>query len=140
MENTLARLSECWQLSQPPHLRHLAILRDTALNRTITHYVHYSFKNFSSLVEAGEASWEAVQFVPRNSKSDNLRILPVDAKSQVDNYGLPVETPDSDLLKNGDCTLSDCMWVVKPKDYNCSSSDPKAIKSESGGYSKSSHL
>ncbi|KAL4968343.1 putative TFIIIC transcription initiation factor complex subunits Tfc3 [Aspergillus stella-maris] len=134
MENTLARLSECWQLSQPPHLRHLAILRDTALNRTITHYVHYSFQNFSSLVEAGEASWEAVQFVPRNSKSDNLRILPVDAKPQLDNYGLPVETPDSGLLKRGDCTLSDCMWVVKPKDYNCSSSDPKAVKSEGGGY------
>ncbi|KAL4958097.1 hypothetical protein BDW69DRAFT_154980 [Aspergillus filifer] len=134
MENTLARLSECWQLSQPPHLRHLAILRDTALNRTITHYVHYSFRNFSDLVEAGEASWEAVEFVPRNSKSDNIRVLPVDAKPQLDDYGLPVETPDSELLKRGDCTLSDCMWIAKPKDYNRSSSDPKAVKAEAGGY------
>ncbi|KAL4944196.1 hypothetical protein BDV06DRAFT_188070 [Aspergillus oleicola] len=134
MENTLARLSECWQLSQPPHLRHLALVRDTALNRTITHYVHYSARNFSKLVEAGEASWEVVEFVPRNTKSDNIRVPPVDAKPQLDSYGLPIEAPISELLKNGDCTLSDCMWVVKPKDYNRSSSDPKAVKSEDGGY------
>ncbi|KAL4787956.1 hypothetical protein BJX76DRAFT_317401 [Aspergillus varians] len=134
LENTLTRLVECWQLSQPPYLRHLALVRDTALQRTITHYVHYSATNFSKLVEAGESSWEAVEFIPRNNKSNNISVPPVDAKPQLDSYGLPLDAPTSDLVKNGDCTLSDCMWVVKPKDYNCSSSDPKAIKLEDGTY------
>lgn len=127
---------ECWQLSQPPYLRHLALVRDTALQRTITHYVHYSATNFSKLVEAGEASWEAVEFVPRSNKSDTIPVPPVDAKPQLDDYGLPLDAPKSDLVKNGDCSLADGIWVVKPKDYKCSSSDPQAIKLEGGSYSK----
>ncbi|KAL4903178.1 hypothetical protein BDW74DRAFT_180045 [Aspergillus multicolor] len=134
LENTLARLSECWQLSQPPYLRHLALVRDTALNRTITHYIHYSAENFGKLVEAGECSWEAVEFAPRNSKSSSIAVPPVDAKPQLDAYGLPQDIPTSDLVKNGDCCLSDCMWIVKPKDYNVSSSDPKAVKLSDGTY------
>ncbi|KAL4878828.1 hypothetical protein BJY04DRAFT_229542 [Aspergillus karnatakaensis] len=134
LENTLARLVECWQVSQPLYLRHLAIVRDTALQRTITHYVHYSARNFTKLVEAGESSWEAVEFVPRNNKSDNLRVPPVDAKPQLDTHGLPLDVPTSDLVKHGDCTLLDCMSVVKPRDYTISSSDPKAVKLEGGGY------
>ncbi|KAL4912473.1 hypothetical protein BDW62DRAFT_19246 [Aspergillus aurantiobrunneus] len=134
LENTLTRLVECWQLSQPPHLRHLALVRDTALQRTITHYIHYSARNFAKLVEFGESSWEAVEFVPRNNKSNNVTVPPVDAKPQLDAYGLPLDVPTSDLVKNGDCSLADCMWVVKPNDYNCSSSDPKAIKLEDGTY------
>ncbi|KAL4807607.1 hypothetical protein BDV18DRAFT_158824 [Aspergillus unguis] len=134
LENTLARLSECWQLSQPPHLRHLALVRDTALQRTITHYVHYSAENFSKLVEAGESSWEAVEFVPKHAKAAAVPVPPVHAKPQLDVYGLPMDNPASELVKNGDCTLTDCMLVVKPKDYNCSSSDPKAVKTEDGTY------
>lgn len=127
---------ECWQLSQPPYLRHLALVRDTALQRTITHYVHYSATNFSKLVEAGDASWEAVEFVPRNNKLDTIPVPPVDAKPQLDDYGLPLDAPTGDLVKNGDCSLADGIWVVKPRDYKCSSSDPQAIKLEGGSYSK----
>ncbi|KAL5045447.1 hypothetical protein BDW71DRAFT_77889 [Aspergillus fruticulosus] len=134
LENTLARLSECWQLSQPPHLRQLALVRDTALQRTITHYIHYSARNFSKLVEAGESSWEAVEFVPRNNRLNTVSIPPVHAKPQLDAYGLPEDIPASDLVKNGDCSLSDCMWIVKPKDYNISSSDPKAVELDDGTY------
>ncbi|KAI9369327.1 hypothetical protein BJX61DRAFT_160360 [Aspergillus egyptiacus] len=133
LENTMARLVECWQLSQPPHLRHLAIVRDTALHRTITHYIHYSAKNFGKLVDAGEASWEAVEFVTKN-KSDKTYIPPVDAKPQLDAYGLPSGVPAKDLLNNGDSTLLDCTLVVKPKDYNISSSDAKAIRLEGDTY------
>ncbi|KAL2829207.1 hypothetical protein BDW59DRAFT_178551 [Aspergillus cavernicola] len=134
LENTLARLVECWQLSQPPHLRHLAIVRDTALQRTITHYVHYSARNFSKLVDAGESSWEAVEFHPKNPKSDNSGVPPVDAKPHLDSHGLPLDVPVRNLLNNGDSSLLECMLVGRPRDYNCSSSDPRAIKSEDGTY------
>ncbi|KAL5335401.1 hypothetical protein BJX70DRAFT_410546 [Aspergillus crustosus] len=134
LENTLARLVECWQFSQPPYLRHLALVRDTALQRTITHYIHYSARNFSKLVDTGEASWEAVEFVPRNNKSGHVRVPPVDAKPQLDVHGLPLDSPTNELVKHGDCSLLDCIWAVKPKDYTISSSDPKAIKLENGRY------
>ncbi|KAL3478672.1 hypothetical protein BJX99DRAFT_269105 [Aspergillus californicus] len=134
LENTLSRLVECWQLSQPPHLRHLAIVRDTALRRTITHYVHYSTRHFGKLVDVGESSWEAVEFVPKNTKSDSVSVPPVDAKAQYDAYGLPIIPPGKELLKNGDSSLLDCMLVSKPRDYNVSSSDPSAVRARDGTY------
>ncbi|PTU17290.1 hypothetical protein P175DRAFT_0487634 [Aspergillus ochraceoroseus IBT 24754] len=134
LENTLARLVECWQASQPPHLRHLAIVRDTALHRTITHYVHYSARNFGQLVDAGESSWEAVEFVPKNTKSDNVRVPAVDAKPQVDKYGFPVDIPIKDLLNNGNASLAECINAMKPPDYFFSSSDAKPVRLEDGTY------
>ncbi|KAL2819177.1 hypothetical protein BJX63DRAFT_31247 [Aspergillus granulosus] len=135
LENTIARLVECWQLSQPPHLRHLAIIRDTTINRTITHYIHYSARNFRKLVDAGESSWEAVEFVPRNTKSSTITAPPVDVKPHLDAYGLPLDLPKGDLLNNGDCSLMECMLVVRPQNYLMSSSDPKAVELEDGTFS-----
>jgi transcription factor C subunit 3 len=89
------------------------------------------------LVEAGESSWEAVEFIPRNNRSNTVSIPPVHAEPQLDAYGLPQDVPASDLVKNGDCSLSDCMWIVKPKDYNISSSDPKVVELDDGTYGKS---
>ncbi|KAJ0419002.1 hypothetical protein BJY00DRAFT_172852 [Aspergillus carlsbadensis] len=135
LENTIARLVECWQISQPLHLRHLAIVRDTTINRTITHYIHYSARNFSKLVDAGESSWEAVEFVARNTKTSTIAVPPIDAKPKLDAYGLPLDLPKNDLLNNGDCSLMDCVLVARPQNYLMSSSDPRAVELEDGTYS-----
>lgn len=129
----MGRLAECWQLSQPPHLRHLAIVRDTVLHRTNALYVHYSARSFKELVEAGEASWEAVEFVPKNASS-NIRLPPVDAVPQLDEYGFPVTSSSKELLRNGNSTLFECMAVGKPADYTCSGSDPVAVRLNDGSY------
>ncbi|PYH96196.1 TFIIIC transcription initiation factor complex subunits Tfc3 [Aspergillus ellipticus CBS 707.79] len=134
LENAVSRLVECWQLSQPLHLRHLAIVRDTALQRTITHYVHYTVTNFKNLVDAGEAMWEAVEFSQRALKSNSLNIPPVDAIPEVDEHGLPLAVPGKQLLRNGDATLLQCMAVVKPPNYVYSSSDAVAARLEDGTY------
>ncbi|KAI9930410.1 RNA polymerase III transcription initiation factor complex subunit [Aspergillus wentii] len=135
LENALTRLVECWQLSQPLHLRHLAIVRDTALDRTVTHYVHYSTTNFQKLVDAGEAPWEAVEFVPKGPKDGTVTIPPVDATPELDEYGLPITGPTKELFRDGNSTLLECMAVVKPVDYVLSGSDPLAIRQEDGTYS-----
>lgn len=134
VENTLARLVECWQLSQPPHLRHLAIVRDTAVRRTITHYVHYSLRNFKQLVDAGLTSWEAVEFVPKDAKTSKVSIPPVDVDPQVDEYGLPRIISMNGLLNRGDATLLDCVRVAKPADYVLSMNDPVAARLGNGSY------
>lgn len=136
LENTLSRLVECWQLSQPPHLRHLALVRDTALSKTVTHYVHYSARNFKKLVDSGQASWEAVEFEPKDTKSEHIEVPPVEVDPQVDEYGLPLDNPSKDLLKNGNVSLLECVIAAKPPDYIRSSSDPVAVMLPDGTYGK----
>ncbi|KAL1876037.1 hypothetical protein Plec18167_005298 [Paecilomyces lecythidis] len=134
LENALSRLVECWQVSQPPHLRHLALVRDTVLNRTITLYVHYSARNFRTLVDAGQASWEAVEFIPRDAKSGKIEVPPIDAVPEVDEFGFPLDNPSKDLFRNGDVTLLECTIAAKPADYFRSRSDPVAVMLDDGRY------
>ncbi|GFN12655.1 putative TFIIIC transcription initiation factor complex subunits Tfc3 [Aspergillus tubingensis] len=134
LENAVSRLVECWQLSQPLHLRHLAIVRDTALQRTITHYVHYTAMNFKQLVDSGEALWEAVEFSPKKAKSISAHIHPVDAAPQLDAHGLTLAVPKKELCKDGNVTLLECISVVKPANYVFSGSDAVAARREDGTY------
>ncbi|KAL1965751.1 hypothetical protein VTN77DRAFT_5251 [Rasamsonia byssochlamydoides] len=134
LENTLSRLVECWQVSQPPHLRHLALVRDTALSKTVTHYVHYSAKNFKKLVDSGAASWEAVEFVPKDAKSEKITVPPVDVVPELDERGLHPIDPSADFVKKGDATLRECVAAAKPADYILSSSDPVAVLLPGGSF------
>jgi hypothetical protein len=136
LENTLSRLVECWQFSQPPHLRHLALVRDTAVHKTVTYYVHYSAKNFKKLVDSGAASWEAVEFVPKDAQSGKFTVPPVDVVPELDEYGLHPIHPSADLIRKGDATLLECVAAAKPADYLLSSRDPVAVLLRGGNYSK----
>ncbi|PKY05566.1 hypothetical protein P168DRAFT_289025 [Aspergillus campestris IBT 28561] len=134
LENMLTRLVECWQLSQPLHLRHRAIVRDIALQKTITHYIQYSAGNFRKVVDAGEAAWEAVEYTPKGNKSSSLRPPPANAQPDLDDYGLPRAVPTKDLVKKGRASLFECIATVGPQDYVCSSSDLKAMQLDDGSY------
>ncbi|KAJ5585048.1 uncharacterized protein N7459_004848 [Penicillium hispanicum] len=130
-ESMIHRLVDCWQISQPPHLRHLAIVRDVAIEKTILYYVHYSAENFAKRVDAGEASWEAVEFPAKKAKSFNVNIPPVDATAQLDQYGLPQILPRG-LVKNGNITLFEGIAMCKPADYGLTSSDPMPYHTPDG--------
>lgn len=132
-ESALHRLVDCWQLSQPLHLRHLAIVRDTAIEKTVFYYVHYSARNFAKLVESGQAVWEAVEFSPKG-KSSNIYVPPAGAKPQLDQYGLPSGLPQG-LLKNGNASLFEGVAYCRPSNYLLSSSDPMPIQLPDGRYS-----
>ena len=136
LEHALARVVECWQLSQPPHLRHLAIVRDTAVRRTITHYVHYSARNFKRLVDAGLTSWEAVEFVPKDARSAGISVPPVDVDPQLDEHALPLAIPMNGLLKKGNASLLECVLAARPTDYTVSANDPVAVRLDNGSYGK----
>ncbi|EGE04229.1 hypothetical protein TEQG_03260 [Trichophyton equinum CBS 127.97] len=103
LETVLSRLTSSWQSSQPLHLRHLAILRDTALNKTVYYYIHYSFDHFSSLVSNGHASWDAVTGGPRSGKRV-LNAPPANAKATLDKYGFPIDVSQP-LLRKVNATL-----------------------------------
>jgi transcription factor C subunit 3 len=134
-ENTLNRITECWQLSQPSHLRSGAIVRDTALNGTVTHYVHYSYSNFKQLVDTGRADWEAVTFRPRDTKSSKLAIPPPDALPTTDEDGLaPFKPPRKGFIERDHyCTVSS----KGLGSYTTTRSDPIPMTNQTGDFGKS---
>ncbi|OAX84658.1 hypothetical protein ACJ72_00972 [Emergomyces africanus] len=130
IEYTVSRLVEAWQISQPLHLRHLALVRDVGLRGTVSMYIHYSLRHFSSLVDQGQVSWEAVK-LPREDKA-GVNVPAVDARAQVDAYGFPVDRTPLNLLNDGDATLKACLEAAKPSDYTLTTFDPVIRKRHDG--------
>jgi hypothetical protein len=60
MDEALAMLTDIWQHSQPPHLRHLTLVRDTIIDGKSLVYHFRSLENYDKAVAAGQAAWEAI--------------------------------------------------------------------------------
>lgn len=115
---TLGRLTDIWHLSQPPHLRHLAIVRDTALapRGKQTHYQYRSFRNFQRAVEAGDTAWQAVMFAQEGGKNGPRPVEDVVfERPDLDEWGFPKVDPKQFLGKNGVASLKECHDVVPMK-------------------------
>ncbi|KAL1956408.1 hypothetical protein VTO42DRAFT_7294 [Malbranchea cinnamomea] len=128
VEGILSRLTESWQVTQPTHLRHLALVRDSEVRGTITFFLHYSFRNYASLVSQGRKVWEAVQHMSKRGTKG----LPVDAQPQVDNYGFPVNNVPTGLVNQGNSTLREGLEAGKPTDYKPTKRDPVAVEQADG--------
>ncbi len=104
IDSQLARLTQCWQISQPIHLRHLAIVRDIELTRRTSHYVYFTYDNFTKLVDSGNASWEAVVTIADNDKL---------AQPNLDEFGFP--SLDTTLFQDREnfATLAECNSALK---------------------------
>ncbi|KAJ5083573.1 hypothetical protein N7456_013000 [Penicillium angulare] len=133
-ESLTHRLTDCWQVSQPPHLRHLALVRDSGVRRTIIHYVHYSARNFGKKVEQGSAFWEAVEFAVKNQKSSKVKIPPVHASFPVDEYGFASNRVPQNLMKNGNVSLLEGILSCKPSNYSLTRKDPMGVYGANGSY------
>ena len=131
LEYQLGRLENQWQISQPPHLRHLAIIRDTAMKRSVTHYVHYSYENFKSLVDSGRASWEAVETIPENKKKGKSALS---SKPDLEEYGFPKLQTSLFQGELNDATPSECALAVKVKPLSLASFDSILKKLDDGTY------
>jgi hypothetical protein len=136
-EGMVHRLVDLWQVAQPLHLRHFAVVRDMAMKKTVMYYVNYSANNFAKLVDAGTASWEAVEFPAEKAKSLKIDAPPFGALPQLDEFGFPKAEFPRGLLKNANATLLDGILAAKPTDYLLSSSDPFVVKLADGQYGKS---
>ncbi|KAJ6164897.1 B-block binding subunit of TFIIIC [Penicillium chermesinum] len=109
-EALVSRLVNCWQISQPPQLRHFSIVRDTDVQKTILYYVHYSFRHFEKRVENGTAFWEAVVCSSDKVKPSGPPIPAIDAPVDLDEHGLPRTLPFG-LQKNGNVSLFEGLAV-----------------------------
>ncbi|KAG8632048.1 hypothetical protein KVT40_001188 [Elsinoe batatas] len=68
VDDAIGRLTDEWQIAQPAHLRHLAIVRDTHIQGSITHYTFRTLPNYQKAVEEGYASWE---YIAQEASSKN---------------------------------------------------------------------
>ena len=144
LEYLVVRLSSQWMRSQPLHLRHLAIIRDTGISGTTAHYVQYSYECFRDLVRQGQAFWEAV--IPaegasggrsgkKKGKNDDDAIHKViDAQVTYDEFRFPHIQQPAMQYKSGLVNLEECLKVTKPAPFELASHDPRAIETLSGDY------
>jgi transcription factor C subunit 3 len=120
MESYLTRLTDDWEATQPPHLRHLAIIRDTrnTQEKKFVHYVYRTHGNFQKAVDAGEVIWAGVSKpAPKQSSAAKGGRPKKDVPSvQVDAWGFRALNSKDFVDNDGSASLSTCRKaIVKPR-------------------------
>jgi len=105
VDSMLGRLTDEWEISQPQHLIHLALIRDTALVSRANHYLYRSYPNFQKAVESGDAEWDAVR-----TKIGNLA---ASRSPKLDQWGFPVVRSGGLFRADGTATLSDSIKAAE---------------------------
>lgn len=101
VDSMLGRLTDDWEHSQPKHLMHLALIRDTAVVNRTNYYLYRSYPSFQKAVEAGSAEWDGV----RTSKSKPGSSL----EPKLDLWGFP-SIPAFELLRiDGSTSLANAV-------------------------------
>lgn len=117
LETTLAKLTDNWQKSQPPHLKHFTVIRDTAITteKRYIHYIYRTYDSFQQAIDAGEASWEAVKNEGQSNatKKDRPSKKPIEQpESNLDEWGFPKLSPKLFHGRNGTSTLKQCRETI----------------------------
>ncbi|KAF3053831.1 hypothetical protein E8E11_010436 [Didymella keratinophila] len=120
MESYLTRLTDDWEATQAPHLRHLAIIRDTrnTQEKKFVHYVYRTRGNFQKAVDKGEVIWAGVSKpAPKQSSAAKGGRPKKDVPSiQVDAWGFRALNSKDFVDKDGSASLSACRKaIVKPR-------------------------
>lgn len=122
LDVTLDRYSN-FRVSQPPHLRHLSIIRDTAQLRRAYHYQHYSYDNFQTLVDRGQVSWDAIK-VPTKEKKKRKGQNTTEERVDEDEYGFPTVPAGRFGQKDGWAALDDSIEAEKMEKSTYTTYDP----------------
>jgi hypothetical protein len=101
IDEVLGHLTDVWQYSQPPHLRHLSLIRDTATYGKQPQYCYRTFAHFAKAADAGKAMWEAV------SMSSKAKKQPLQELPDLDEWGFPRIKLKDLSSRDGRGTLSD---------------------------------
>ena len=105
------------------------------MNKTISYYVHYSYKNFKALVDSGKASWEAVNAVSESKKKGKNPAATVHNKLGVDEYGFPRLQTTLFQGQRNNATPSECALAAKPKPISLTGLDLTPKQLSDGNYS-----
>lgn len=103
LDELLGRLSDVWRVSQPPHLRHLSVVRDTAFHHRASHYQFRSYNNFKQLVSSGEVTWEAIDIKTSDVENES---------PDLDAWGFPRVSPAVIFGHDGTSNVLHCKTSV----------------------------
>lgn len=120
MESHLTRLTDDWERMQPPHLRHLAIIRDTRTSdeKRFVHYVYRTYRHFQQAVRAGEAAWGGVCKPSHKSDGKSSQNKGVNEVTVLDSWGFHGANQKDFVRFNGTATLSDVRSAIAaPRKY-----------------------
>ncbi|KAH4897953.1 hypothetical protein HBI80_188130 [Parastagonospora nodorum] len=120
MESHLTRLTDDWERMQPPHLRHLAIIRDTRTSdeKRFVHYVYRTYRHFQQAVRAGEAAWGGVCKPSHKSDGKSGQKKSVNEVTKLDSWGFHGANQKDFVRFNGTATLSDVRSAIAaPRKY-----------------------
>lgn len=122
IESYLTRLTDDWEATQPAHLRHLALIRDTrnTQEKKFVHYVYRTYGNFQKAVDAGEVIWAGVSKpAPKQSSAAKGGRPKKDVPGlQVDAWGFRALSSKDFVDKDGSASLSQCRKaIVLPKKH-----------------------
>lgn len=113
-ESYLTRLTDDWKRTQPPYLRHLAIIRDTrnTEEKKFIHYVYRTYSHFEEAVKAGEAIWAGAAR-PTLKQTKTL----AEEEPKVNIWGFH-DLDQQDFVRfNGTATLSDVRSAIFSRRY-----------------------
>ena len=136
VEDYVSRLVDSWQTSQPLHLRHLSIVRDTVLKGKTQIYIYYSYESFKKLVEGGTGFWDAVKTVPSGTTTGENFAAALDAKPDLDEYGFPKIEENRFQGRQNEATLDECVSALMVDSLRISANDPVLLKKDDGSYGK----
>ncbi|KAI6874987.1 hypothetical protein KC334_g18384, partial [Hortaea werneckii] len=115
LDEQMARLTDIWQYSQPPHLRHLAVARDTSTKNKSTFYHYRTLPNFEQAVENGWTVWSAIQ----DSNTRTLKgqgtytTAPSSTTQETDQWGFPKPVSSQFAGGDGRASLADAAKLAR---------------------------
>lgn len=117
MESYLSRLTDDWEATQPAHLRHLALIRDTrnTQEKKFVHYVYRTYGNFQKAVDAGEVIWAGVSKPAPKQSTAAKGGRPKKAGAEqhpIDAWGFRSLNPKDFLNADGSGSLTSCRAAI----------------------------
>ncbi|CAE7022611.1 hypothetical protein P3342_005080 [Pyrenophora teres f. teres] len=109
IESYLTRITNAWERTQPIHIRHLAVIRDSGVTaqRKFLHYLYRTHGNFQKAVDAGLADWDGVGNYDADGSGNDVLL---------DAWGFPTVKSQDLVGQNGSATLSEAgLSIVKPR-------------------------
>ncbi|KAL6702848.1 hypothetical protein ACN47E_000875 [Coniothyrium glycines] len=116
MESYMTRMTDDWERTQIPALRHLAVIRDSrnTEEKKFLHYVYRTYKGFLQAVEAGIANWEGVSHSADAPQEEQQAFH----RQSVDPWGFSIIRTEDLLRDDGSASLSEArLAIAHPRTY-----------------------
>lgn len=131
----LQRITDAWQETQPHYLRHLAVIKDAALQFKYSYFRYRSFNNFVRVVAIGLASWEGVSLKSKKGPY----VANIDRETHLDKWGFPMIPAGQLVDQKGTASLSRSNASLRPSERNKKRSRPQedvSISKQSPGLTR----